>query len=111
MKYKKRCEYCDKAFTTSRKHTRTCTQKCRYKLFKGGFSNKTVMELVLMLPTVEAATKWLKSAPAGHYNYCTEESGYCYIYKYTPEYVAANKNNFVNLIDIKKELKTFSKAS
>jgi len=52
------------------------------------------MKLVIMLPTVKEANDWLKEQAAGHFNYCTEPSGYCYIYQYYDDYVKANPERF-----------------
>ena len=98
MRYEKRCEWCDCDYVSTRKHSRTCSDGCRYKLWKGGFSNKKVMDLVVMLPTVYEANQWLKnvSKPGAIYNYCTEESGHCYIYKYTDEYLKENRDRLTS---------------
>jgi len=95
-KYTMNCEYCGEEYTAARKHSRTCSGSCRYKLYKGGFSNKKVMELMIIIPNCKDATRWLKAAPEGHYNYCTEESGMCAIYRYNDDYVKANPNAFTN---------------
>jgi hypothetical protein len=81
--YKKRCEFCDKEFTTHRTHARTCSSGCRLKLYKKGYSNPKYMEMVAWFKNPAEAETFFKTLKAGCYNKTKELSGYCYIYKYT----------------------------
>jgi predicted nucleic acid-binding Zn ribbon protein len=93
-RYIKHCEYCDREYSASRLHSRTCSDACREKLWKAGFSNKKVMTLVAMFPTSAELKEYLKIAPEGKYNFCIEKSGQCYAYRYTDEWInSQGKNN------------------
>jgi hypothetical protein len=85
--YTKRCEYCDKEYLSTRVHTRTCSDDCRQRLWKSGFSNKKVMTLVAIFPGLAEFKEYLKTAPEGKYNFCMEKSGMCYAYRYTDEWI------------------------
>ena len=101
MKHEKDCEWCGKRYVATRSHSRTCSSTCRFKLHKKGFSNKKVMNLVVMFPTREEAVAWIKKAKAGCYNLCVEENGFHYVYRYTDEYVKANKETFSSCKPVK----------
>jgi len=89
--YEKICEFCDKPFFAKRKHAKTCSNRCRVKLYRKGFSNSKVMKLIGTFDSPEMATIFKNGLPAGSYNFCEEKSGRCYVYRYTDEYVNAKK--------------------
>lgn len=88
--YKKHCEYCDKEFVSCRRDQRVCSDVCRVKLWRRGFSDRKIMKLVAVFP--EGITQeQLKSFPKGNYNLCTEKSGKSYLYEYMSQEAATAK--------------------
>jgi len=71
MEYNKYCEYCGCRYKATRKHSRTCSQKCRHKLYIKGYSDPTRMKLVKTIP-VCTKEETLSGLPPGKYKILSE---------------------------------------